>query len=421
MYRLTLCIFLNLLPILISTSVNATEQIQGVSIHANKYNKSADDILSLIEESGFNSVRQDLTWNDIESVKGKYEIPEKLKVKDLIIQNSMKYNISPLVILNYGNKNYNNGGYPTSDNDIKAFANYSKWVATRYKGKVHYYEIWNEWTVGTGMKGKGEIPSEDVYLKLVKETSEAIRSIDPEAKLLAGSINPLSPTGRRLEISDTVWFKQLISKGILKYIDGISVHPYSFLNADKSLRNPEYNLEKIENFYKSISSDNNKNIPIYITEVGVPTHTGQGGVNQSEAADFVVKYSLLARTKNYIKGVWWYDLRDDGTDDSNQEHNFGFYNNNFQPKQAALAFANLHNALKNMKILGVSSEDNKNNKEILISLESLGDSKKHTINWKERQLKQNGRLKILSLQRDGSSPALIYDNNKLSQDVFLTQ
>ncbi len=421
MYRLILCFFINLLPILVSANVKATEQIQGVSIHANKYNKSADDILRLIKSSGFDSVRQDLTWNDIESIKGKYSIPEKLRIKDQIIQDSEKYGVSPMVILNYGNKNYNNGNYPTSEDDIKAFADYSKWVATRYKGKVHYYEIWNEWTVGTGMKGKGEIPSSDVYLKLVKETSDAIRSIDPDAKLLAGSINPLSPTGRRLNVSDTLWFKELISKGILNYIDGISVHPYSFLNADKSLRNPEYNLKKIEDFYNSISSDNNKKIPIYITEVGVPTHSGQGGVDQAEAADFTVKYSLLARTKSYIKGVWWYDLRDDGTDNSNQEHNFGFYSNDFKPKQAALAFANLQNELKGMRIMGVSTENYNNNKKVLISLENLADSKKHTASWNERQIKQNGRLRILSLNSDESTPASMYDKNKLSQDVFLTQ
>ncbi|TYX10770.1 cellulase family glycosylhydrolase, partial [Klebsiella pneumoniae] len=130
-------------------------------------------------------------------------------------------------ILDYGNKNYNNGGYPANEQDIAAFAKYAKWVASNYKGQVKYYEIWNEWTVGTGMKGKGEIPPPQIYLELVKKTSQAIKSVDPSAIILAGSFNPLSPTGRRLNISDSDWFMILINEGILNYIDGISIHPYS--------------------------------------------------------------------------------------------------------------------------------------------------------------------------------------------------
>lgn len=47
-------------------------------------------------------------------------------------------------------------------------------------------------------------------------------------------------------------------------------------------------------------------------------------VDPVEAADYIVKYSLLAKSKSYIKGVWWYDLSNDGNDMNNQEHNFGF-------------------------------------------------------------------------------------------------
>ncbi|HDZ0905621.1 TPA: cellulase family glycosylhydrolase, partial [Klebsiella pneumoniae] len=141
------------------------------------------------------------TWDSVEKNKGVYAIPPKLKLVDEIIRGAKKYNISPLVILDYGNKNYNNGGYPANEQDIAAFAKYAKWVASNYKGQVKYYEIWNEWTVGTGMKGKGEIPPPQIYLELVKKTSQAIKSVDPSAIILAGSFNPLSPTGRRLNIS----------------------------------------------------------------------------------------------------------------------------------------------------------------------------------------------------------------------------
>jgi beta-glucosidase/6-phospho-beta-glucosidase/beta-galactosidase len=53
--------------------------------------------------------------------------------------------------LDYGNKFYNDGGYPSTDKEILAFSRYASWTAQRFKGNVKYYEIWNEWTIGTGM------------------------------------------------------------------------------------------------------------------------------------------------------------------------------------------------------------------------------------------------------------------------------
>ncbi|MGV8927550.1 MAG: cellulase family glycosylhydrolase [Ewingella sp.] len=420
MCKMKISFFPCFLSALLSMNVSAADQIQGIGIHANKYSKSAESILGLIKQSGFDSFRQDLTWNDIEVIKNHYSIPKKLEINDTLIKTAESHNISPLVILDYGNRNYNNGGYPTSAQDIKAFADYAKWVAARYKGKVPYYEVWNEWTVGTGMKGKGDIPPSDVYLQLVKATSIAIKSVDPTAKVLAGSLNPISTNGRRLNISDTVWFNQLIKEGILNYIDGISIHPYSFLNPDKSLRNPELNIQKIDDFYNKIKPKNNKDIPIYITEMGVSTHAGLGGVSQEQAADFIVKYTILAKSKPYIKGVWWYDLRDDGTDSDNQEHNFGFYDNSFNPKQAALAFTNMHNTLKNMIIDGVSVNTNNNTRQVTVSLKDTASNKNYKINWNENQLEQNGRLKSINLmKKNNSSTPVIYDKNNLSGDVFL--
>lgn len=399
------------------TNVFAGEQTVGVGIHANRYNLESEQLLQLIAKSGFNSFRQDLTWDSVEITKGVYTIPPKLKLVDEIIRGAKKYNISPLVILDYGNKNYNKGGYPVNEQDITAFANYAKWVASNYKGQVKYYEIWNEWTVGTGMKGKGDIPPPQIYFELVKRTSQAIKSVDSSAMILAGSFNPLSPTGRRLNISDSDWFMELINEGILNYIDGISIHPYSFLNANKKLRNPEYNINKIDQFYNKIKDQNIKKIPFYITEIGIPTHNGQGGVDPVEAADYIVKYSLLAKSKSYIKGVWWYDLSNDGNDMNNQEHNFGFYDSTFNPKPAAKAFINLQYFLNNKKIEKMSIINANNAQQINIILQDSLTQKDYTIYWDEKQIEQNGRMPNFTLKKLSSQNSVDFNQKNLSRDV----
>ncbi len=63
---------------------------------------------------------------------------------------------------------------------INEYVDYVKAVVTRYKDKVHYWEIHNEPNASPELGGKP-----DRYAKLLIATSEAIRSIDPSAKIIA--------------------------------------------------------------------------------------------------------------------------------------------------------------------------------------------------------------------------------------------
>ncbi|HBW2251417.1 TPA: glycosyl hydrolase, partial [Klebsiella pneumoniae] len=155
----------------------------------------------------------------------------------------------------------------------------------------------------------------------------ALKEIDPNIKVIAGSFNPTSGKGRILKYKDIDWFMKLVQLGILNYIDGVSIHPYSFLNSNLKLRTPEDNYSNIVLLEKKIkeTAKSDKEIPIYITEMGVSNFSGNGGVSEEVSADFIVKYTALISTLPYVKGIWWYDLVDDGDNKNDKEHNFGFY------------------------------------------------------------------------------------------------
>jgi hypothetical protein len=57
--------------------------------------------------------------------------------------------------------------------------------------------------------------------------------------------------------------------------------------------------------------------------MGWPTHSGPHGVAEDVAAAYAQRFYLLARTRPWIAGVWWYELFDDGTDPQKREHHFG--------------------------------------------------------------------------------------------------
>jgi len=46
---------------------------------------------------------------------------------------------------------------------------------------------------------------------------------------------------------------------------------------------------------------------------------------------------MLARSRPWIGGVWWYDLIDDGPSNANAQHRFGLVQTNLAPKTAFVA------------------------------------------------------------------------------------
>lgn len=309
----------------------------GVGTHLERYKNDSAVYLELLHQYGFTSFRDDYTWSKVERTKNIYQVGKNLQQVDFAFMNSEKYNLSGVLILAYGNANYGFGNYPTSDEAIKGFVNYASWTAQRFKGKVKYYEIWNEWTYGTGMpKFRNEIPSAENYYKLVKATSIAIKKIDPNAIILAGSFNPLNERSKLIGMSDSQWFNILLDKGIMKYIDGVSIHTYSFSNRNKALRSAEGNISFLDRFHQKYLDEYGVDIKFYITEYGVPIYDGPGGSNEISATKTISKYISEVKKREYIKGIWFYDLIDDGPDKSNKEHNFGMFNQEMQPKSSAL-------------------------------------------------------------------------------------
>ncbi len=78
---------------------------------------------------------------------------------------------------------------PKTPEQIRAFTNYAKWMVNHFRGRVHYYEIWNE--PGDEFWNPRADPEE--YGRLVKAVAPAIHEADPEAKVVFGG---LGGTGR---------------------------------------------------------------------------------------------------------------------------------------------------------------------------------------------------------------------------------
>lgn len=295
----------------------------GVVTHPQHYIRTPDYMFTLIQNLNVNSIRIDYPWNQVEKAPKVYTIPNENI--EAIVLNSLHNNITPVLILGYGNPIYNIGR-PKNDDEIEKFASYAAWVSNHFKNKKIIFEVWNEWPYSKDMHETASADSAKNYTKLVLKVSKAIKKENEEAIVIAGSAN----------IINYNWMTLLIKNNILDAVDGIAIHPYSIW--DNGFLTYKRNVQNIINFehYFSLTYNNGKPIPIYITEIGLPL-TGKSKYTEHDRAAFILGYYDLLKNLDYIKGVWWYNLISDNTGDS-KEDSYGLYTDSFELKESGSTF-----------------------------------------------------------------------------------
>jgi len=294
----------------LSAEAYASDFIYGIGGHPNSFKGTSLKYSKIIEGLGFTSFRTDYYWSNLERSKGNYIVPRDKYQQ--VIDNLASNGVKPLLILGYNNRLYFEGK-PNSVEKYSEFANYAAWVCRKYKYSKPVLQVWNEWSIDKhNQTAARSLKSAQNYVELVKAVSKKISNIS-DCTLIAGDFNPNIP-------DDLKWGENLLSLGILSYIDGLSIHAYSF----KPLKIPsaDENIKTIINLHEKIQLKYKKDIPIYITEVGLPTYNWTR-YNPIDVANYAKKYFSLARENKFIKGVWWYDLIDDGDNKNNGEFNFG--------------------------------------------------------------------------------------------------
>lgn len=218
-------------------------------------------------------------WQRTERKKGVYDF----KWLDDVVDNFCARGIEPWICLCYGNDLYTPAaktvfgavGCPpiSSDEEKTAWANYVKAVAERYKGKVNYYEVWNEpdgiwcWKHGPNATELGEF---------TVATAKAVKEVRPDAKIIGGVV-----LSRALDFLNTA-----LKTGMADLIDYVSFHEYT---ADERLV-----FEKVASF-RALIKLYNPNIGIIQGESGSQSRGDGNGALRRGAWTEEIQAKQLAR------------------------------------------------------------------------------------------------------------------------------
>jgi hypothetical protein len=153
-------------------------------------------------------------WGFVEKEKGVYTIDPYL---DQLVTQATENGIE--VTLTLGgtvNELYK------ENEQSEAFCNYASFMVKHFKGRIKYYEIFNEYynqdSFGPGNQGPVDERA-SVYVSRALPAAKAIHKADPEAKVCLCGPCPL--------VADFIL--AALKKGMVDYVDVLTWHPYSFL------------------------------------------------------------------------------------------------------------------------------------------------------------------------------------------------
>ncbi|RVT42292.1 GH39 family glycosyl hydrolase [Sphingobium algorifonticola] len=131
-------------------------------------------------------------WARTDKGSGRYDF----KWLDPIVDDMNAKGVRPWISLGYGNPAYEGGGSAQRDTDLPkgvgraAWLNYVRAIVTRYRGKVDYWELWNEPDL-IAYKFTA-----DEFAAFAAETAKVVRAVQPDATI---SIAGFAGSGSRKE------------------------------------------------------------------------------------------------------------------------------------------------------------------------------------------------------------------------------
>jgi len=184
-------------------------------------------------------------------------------------------------------------GSAAAPSDLQYWLDYVRTVATRYKGRIHEYEVWNEPNFKQFFSG-----SVDELVVLEKEAYTIIHQVDPAAKVISPPV-----TGVGFDYLDS-----FLAKGGGRYADVIGYHFYVTPRAPEALADSISRVRQLMNKY-------GVNKPLWNTETGWFVESRFENIKGDSTykvlkADQSVGYVMRAYVINWLYGaerLYWYD------------------------------------------------------------------------------------------------------------------
>jgi cellulase (glycosyl hydrolase family 5) len=331
----------------------------GFQVHLSYFSQDARQLtLGLVRQAGFNWIKHQVEWQEIETAPGQYNWSELDATVNLAAADGLKV----LLSVQHAPTFYRGPTSGLTPSDPSTFRSFMQVLSSRYAGKVQVYEIWNEQNLSREM-GSGNVDPSN-YLPLLEAGYNGVKAGDSSALALLGAP---SPTGANIpgeSIDDLGYLQQLfaLNGGEAKgFFDALSAHPSGFSNPpDCTPATPQCSLSggfnndpsffafyRIGQYRDLMVQSGLSSKQIWFTEFGYcsnpsppPGYEYCASLTAQNQADFLVQALQKARALDYVAGMMVWNLNYQlAVPQSDEKWGFGVIRDDWTPRPAYYALA----------------------------------------------------------------------------------
>lgn len=233
--------------------------------------------LKQISEAGFAWIRQEFTWEDIEiHARGDFEDRRNV-AHDGGVDSWAKYDRIVTLAEQYGIQiqarisnppdwaQLPDSGDMAPPIDNQDYANFATQVAERYRGRIRYYQLWNEPNIYPEW-GENDVDPE-AYTALLCAGYDAIKAVDPDAVIISGAMASTIEMGGR-NLSDFIFLERMYLAGAGRCFDILSMQGYGLNSGptDQRMRPVTVNVGRNQYIRELMVSHGDAHKPIWLSE-----------------------------------------------------------------------------------------------------------------------------------------------------------
>lgn len=179
--------------------------------------EQAERDLALVRDAGFGWVSTDFPWREVEGAgKGLFDWSHT----DRIVDQVERYGLDLVVRLDR-QPSWAADGDDSPPEHYGDFGDFVYALASRYRGRIRAYEVWNE--PNLARQWGQRTPNPEEYTALLRVAYVHIKDADPEAIVISAG---MAPTSRwdTVTMPDDEFIRQMYAAGARPYFDVLGTH-----------------------------------------------------------------------------------------------------------------------------------------------------------------------------------------------------
>jgi hypothetical protein len=256
------------------------------------------DVMPILVKAGIITIRDEQYWQDLENTKGQYAYPPRLSG---YMDEAKKEGVQPLVAMTFGNKLYDGGNAPATDEGRDAYANYGVELLNHYGKQLKWLEVWNEYN-GSWCGGEAEKDRPKYYAEMIKTVYQKIKAARPDVQVL----------GCACVVIPMPYIEGIFKNGGLQAMDAVVIHPYR--GEPEGVETETGELAAMIRQY-----NDGKDKPIWVTETGCMPDAQEGEwekggqmweKSRAHVARYLARQYALLQSVPTVANIYWYLTRD---------------------------------------------------------------------------------------------------------------